>query len=56
MEPYAHHEKLSLLTLLLILSNESLQDRIDRDLAAIYYNPDLVRSFFSADSVVYAKD
>jgi len=36
--------------------NESLSDRIDEDLARIKANPQLVRSFFCAESVVYAKD
>jgi len=36
--------------------NESLSDRIDEDLAKIKANPQLVRSFFCADSVGYAKD
>ena len=36
--------------------NESLSDRIDQDLAKIKTNPQLVRSFFCAESVVYAKD
>lgn len=36
--------------------NESLQQRINEDLAAIYQDRALVRSFFCADSVVYAKD
>ncbi len=36
--------------------NESLSDRIDEDLAKIKANPQLVRSFFCAASVVYAKD
>ena len=36
--------------------NESLSDRIDEDLAQIKANPQLVRSFFCAESVVYAKD
>jgi len=36
--------------------NESLSDRIDEDLAKIKANPQLVRSFFCAESVVYAKD
>ena len=35
--------------------NESLSDRIDEDLAKIKANPQLVRSFFCAESVVYAK-
>lgn len=36
--------------------NESLQKRIEQDLGAIERNPALVRSFFCAESVVYAKD
>lgn len=36
--------------------NESLSDRIEEDLANIKANPHLVRSFFCAESVVYAKD
>lgn len=36
--------------------NESLEQRISEDLAAIYQDRALVRSFFCADSVVYAKD
>ncbi len=36
--------------------NESLSDRIDEDLAKIKANPQLVRSFFCAESVVSAKD
>jgi transposase len=40
----------------LLKKNESLQKRIDQDLLAITRNPKLVRSFFCADSVVYAKD
>jgi len=36
--------------------NESLQQRINEDLDAIYRDPALVRSFFCADSVDYAKD
>jgi transposase len=36
--------------------NESLEQRITEDLMAIYNKPELVRSFFCADSVVYAKD
>src|SRR5271166_4622502 len=34
--------------------NESLKDRIEEDLLKIQENPDLVRSFFCAESVVYA--
>lgn len=36
--------------------NESLRERIEQDLNAISENRELVRSFFCADSVVYAKD
>ena len=36
--------------------NESLQSRIDEDLNNLKAKPALVRSFFSAASVVYAKD
>jgi len=36
--------------------NESLKDRIEEDLQKIHKNPALVRSFFCAESVVYAKD
>jgi len=36
--------------------NESLQNRIDQDLNALKGNKKLVRSFFCAESVVYAKD
>jgi transposase len=36
--------------------NESLKDRIEEDLLKIHQNPALVRSFFCAESVVYAKD
>lgn len=36
--------------------NESLKERVKADLAAIKSNPQLVRSFFSAPSVAYAKD
>ncbi len=36
--------------------NESLQKRIEQDLNALKGNRKLVRSFFCADSVVYAKD
>ena len=37
-------------------TNESLQSRIDQDLNNIRDNPKLVKSFFQANSVVYAKD
>jgi transposase len=36
--------------------NEALKARVQRDLAAIQAKPKLVRSFFGAASVVYAKD
>ena len=36
--------------------NESLRQRVEEDLVAIYNNRELVRSFFCAESVVYAKD
>lgn len=36
--------------------NESLRDRVEQDLRDIHKNPALVRSFFMAESVVYAKD
>ena len=36
--------------------NESLQKRIEEDLQAVHKNRKLVRSFFCAESVVYAKD
>ena len=36
--------------------NESLQKRIEQDLTAIKKDRQLVRSFFCADSVAYAKD
>src|SRR5271157_2148371 len=36
--------------------NESLKDRIEEDLLQIHQNPALVRSFFCAASVAYAKD
>lgn len=37
-------------------NNESLKERVKADLAAIKSNPNLVKSFFHAPSVVYAKD
>jgi transposase len=37
-------------------TNESLQCRVDQDLNQIRENPKLVKSFFQATSVVYAKD
>ena len=36
--------------------NESLKERVQADMAAIKSNPKLVRSFFHAESVAYAKD
>ena len=36
--------------------NESLRRRVEADLVAIHQNPTLVRSFFGAKSVAYAKD
>ena len=36
--------------------NESLKDRIEEDLLKLHENPALVRSFFCAASVVYARD
>lgn len=36
--------------------NESLKERVESDLATIKANRGLVRSFFGAESVVYAKD
>jgi transposase len=36
--------------------NESLQKRVDEDLLKIRSNPELVKSFFCAPSVLYAKD
>ena len=36
--------------------NESLRDRVENDLNKIKYDRDLVRSFFCAESVAYAKD
>jgi len=36
--------------------NESLRDRVEEDLTRIKGNPELVRSFFHAESVIYAKD
>ena len=36
--------------------NESLRERVEQDLRDIHQNPELVRSFFMAKSVVYAKD
>ena len=36
--------------------NESLKDRINEDLLKIQGNPKLVRPFFGAESVAYAKD
>ena len=36
--------------------NESMRKRVEEDLATIKGNPELVRSFFGAKSVAYAKD
>lgn len=36
--------------------NESLRKRVEADLVAIHGNPGLIRSFFGAASVLYAKD
>jgi len=36
--------------------NESLRERVENDLTAIQQDRKLVRSFFCAESVVYAKD
>jgi hypothetical protein len=36
--------------------NESLRERVEQDLAAIYNNKVLVASFFSAKSVAYVND
>ena len=36
--------------------NESLRQRVEKDLRAIHNDAELVRSFFCAESVVYAKD
>jgi len=36
--------------------NESMRKRVEEDIANIQGNPELVRSFFSAASVAYAKD
>lgn len=36
--------------------NESLRKRVEKDLMKIHGNVDLIRSFFGAESVVYAKD
>jgi len=36
--------------------NESLQKRVEQDLLAIKKDRKLVRSFFCAESVAYAKD
>jgi hypothetical protein len=37
-------------------TTESFQSRIDHDLNRIRENPKLVKSFFKAKSVLYAKD
>ena len=39
-----------------LMKNESLRARVEGDLSDIKANPRLVRAFFSAPSVVYAKD
>ena len=39
-----------------LMKNESLRARVESDLSKIKANPRLVRAFFSAPSVVYAKD
>ncbi len=36
--------------------NESLRERVEQDIANLHQNRQLVRSFFCAESVVYAKD
>ena len=36
--------------------NESMRERVEEDLANIQNNPQLIRSFFSAASVAYARD
>ena len=36
--------------------NESLRERVEQDIADLHSNRELVRSFFCADSVAYAKD
>ena len=36
--------------------NESLKERVESDLSASKAKPKLIRSFFGASSVVYAKD
>jgi transposase len=36
--------------------NESLRERVEQDIAELHKNRKLVRSFFCADSVAYAKD
>lgn len=36
--------------------NESLRDRVEHDLSHLQQNPELIRSFFCAESVAYAKD
>jgi hypothetical protein len=36
--------------------NESLRDRVEQDITHLQNNPKLVRSFFCATSVAYAKD
>ena len=39
-----------------LMQNESLRERVENDLTAIQQDRKLVRSFFCAESVVYAKD
>ena len=36
--------------------NDSLRERVEKDIANLQGNPELVRSFFSAASVADAKD
>ena len=36
--------------------NESLRKRVEEDLVKLHENADLVRSFFGAESVLYAAD
>ena len=36
--------------------NEALRDRVEADLLAIKADPELVRSFFCAESVAYTTD
>ncbi len=39
-----------------LCQNESLKERVEADLEAIKQNKHLVKSFFCAESVVYARD